>query len=177
MNKPKALFKKSGSSLIQNSFHALSEISDRTVLLGTGKLPEILNAADLIPDVPGLNGPLAGMLSAFRWSPGSTWIISSVDMPLMHKGAWEWLLRQRKPGTWAILPKIRGSKGVETTGAVYEPMIFEYVESLAMKGTTKLQEIAMHPKVSTPLIPKSLIHAWRNVNSPAEWKEVLSLYA
>jgi len=172
MGRPKALLRISGETLAEKAFNILSEISDRTVLLGAGQLPEILDAADLIPDVPGLNGPLAGMLSAFRWSPGSTWIISSVDMPLMHKDAWEWLLSRRKPGTWAILPKIRGSKGVETTGAVYEPMIFEYVESLAMKGTTKLQEIAGHPKVSAPLIPESLIPAWRNVNSPADWKEV-----
>lgn len=177
MGRPKALLKMRGKTLAEKAFNALSEISGRTVLLGTGQLPEILNNADLIPDVPGLNGPLAGMLSAFRWSPGSTWIISSVDMPLMHKDAWKWLLSRRKPGIWAILPRIRGSKGVETTGAVYEPMIFEYLESLAMKGMAKLQEIAVHPKVSTPFIPKSLIPAWRNVNSPAEWKEVLSLYA
>jgi molybdopterin-guanine dinucleotide biosynthesis protein MobB len=162
MGRPRALLKMSGKRLAEKAFNALSEISVRTVLLGTGQLPEILNTADLIPDVPGLNGPLAGMLSAFRWSPGSTWIISSVDMPLMHEDAWKWLLSRRKPGIWAILPRIRGSKEVETTGAVYEPMIFEYLESLATKGTAKLQEIAGHPKVSTPFIPKSLIPAWRN---------------
>jgi molybdopterin-guanine dinucleotide biosynthesis protein A len=113
------------------------------------------------------------MLSAFRWAPESSWIISSVDMPLMNKEAWEWLLSQRKPGVWAVLPKIRGSRGLEATGAVYEPMIFKHVESLAARGKASLQEIAKHGKVITPVIPKSLSCAWTNVNTQSEWEKIL----
>ena len=80
-------------------------------------------------------------------------------MPLMRKDAWEWLLSQRKPGIWAVLPKIKGSKGVETTVVVYEPMIFEHIESLAGNGNSKLQDIAAHPRGITPIIPKSLTEA------------------
>ena len=175
MGTPKTLLKIKGRTLTARSFDILSAVSENTVLLGSGRIPKSLYSADRLPDVPNIHGPLAGMLSAFRWSPESTWIISSVDMPLMHKDAWAWLLSQRKPGAWAVLPKIQGSKGVETTGAVYEPMLFEYVESLAMKGTAKLQEIARHPKVTTPLVPDALVRAWRNVNTPADWIKVLDL--
>lgn len=173
MGRPKALLKRGGITLVERSFKILSEVSEKAMLLGSGRLPECLDTAERLPDIQGLHGPLAGLLSAFRWAPQSAWLISSVDMPLMHKDAWEWLLDQRKPGTWAVLPKIRGGRGVETTGAVYEPMIFEYVESLAMEGTAKLQKIARHPKVTTPLIPEALSCAWRNVNTPEEWKKVL----
>ncbi|PKL52109.1 MAG: molybdopterin-guanine dinucleotide biosynthesis protein B [Nitrospira bacterium HGW-Nitrospira-1] len=173
MGRPKALLKREGITLAERSFKILSEVSEKAMLLGSGQLPECLDAEERLPDIQGLHGPLAGILSAFRWAPQSAWIISSVDMPLMHKGAWEWLLNQRKPGIWAVLPKIRGSRGVETTGAVYEPMIFEYVESLARKGTMKLQEIMLHPKVLTPVIPKTLAQAWQNVNTAADWKRVL----
>ena len=172
MGTPKVLLKIKGRSLAVRSFNTLSAVSEKVVLLGAGQIPPSLHSADRLPDVPNIPGPLAGMLSAFRWSPDSAWIISSVDMPLMHKDAWEWLLGQRKPGVWAVLPKIPGSKGVETTGAVYEPMLFEYVESLAGQGTAKLQEIARHPKVMTPLVPKALVPAWSNVNTPAEWKKL-----
>ena len=175
MGTPKSLLKIKGRTLLARSFDTLSAIAKKTVLLGPGHLPKSLLCADRLSDIPNVKGPLAGMLSAFRWSPDSAWIISSVDMPLMHKDAWEWLLSQRKPGIWAVLPKIKGSIGVETTGSVYEPMIFEYVESLARCGKAKLQDIAAHPKVITPLIPRTLAHAWKNVNSPAEWKKVSAL--
>ncbi|MDA8089156.1 MAG: molybdopterin-guanine dinucleotide biosynthesis protein B [Nitrospiraceae bacterium] len=176
MGTPKALLKMKGKTLAEGSFSVLSAVSGKTVLLGSGQLPESLKTADRLPDVRGVEGPLSGILSAFRWAPESAWIISSVDMPCMHKRAWEWLLSQRKPGVWAVLPKIKGSKGVETTGAVYEPMIFEHVESLAREGITTLQEIARHPKVMTPVIPESFSAAWSNVNTLAEWKKTLLLH-
>jgi molybdopterin-guanine dinucleotide biosynthesis protein A len=174
MGTPKSLLKIKGRTLAARSFDLLGAVSEKTVLLGSGQIPKSLYPANRLPDVPNVQGPLSGMLSAFRWSPESSWIISSVDMPLMHKDAWEWLLTQRKPGAWAVLPKIRGSKGVETTGAMYEPMIFAHVESLAMEGTAKLQEIARHPKVITPLVPAALAYAWKNVNTPADWIKVKS---
>lgn len=173
MGRPKALLKLKGKTLAERSFDILSDVSGKALLLGSGQLPEGLIDVERLPDVTGLKGPLSGILSAFRWAPENAWIISSVDMPLMHKNAWEWLLSQRTPGVWAVLPRIRGSKGVETTGAVYEPMIFEHVESLAREGTVKLQEIAAHPKVMTPLVPKSLAYAWNNANTPAEWKKII----
>jgi molybdopterin-guanine dinucleotide biosynthesis protein MobB len=174
MGTPKTLLKIKDKTLAARSFDILSAISEKTVLLGSGLIPKSLCSADKLPDVPNVHGPLSGMLSAFRWAPDSAWIISSVDMPLMHKDAWEWLLSQRRPGTWAVLPKIRETKGVETTGAVYEPMIFEYVESVAGNGNAKLQDIAVHPKVITPIIPNPLVEAWKNVNTPGEWTKVKS---
>lgn len=173
MGRPKALLKIKGRSLASRSFDVLSAVSKKTVLLGSGQLPGSLREADRLADVPGVNGPLAGILSAFRWAPGSAWIISSVDMPLMHKEAWKWLLSHRRPGVWAVLPKIKGSRGVETTGAVYEPMIFGYAESLAARGIASLQEMAKHGKVITPVIPEALSGAWSNVNTPGEWEKTL----
>jgi len=173
MGAPKSLLKIKGRTMAARSFAMLSAVSEKTVLLGSGQIPASLHAADHLADLPGVRGPLAGMLSAFRWSPESAWIISSVDMPLMNNEAWEWLLSQRKPGVWAVLPKIRGSRGLEATGAVYEPMIFEHVESLAAEGRASLQEIAKHGKVITPVIPKSLSCAWTNVNTQSEWGKIL----
>ncbi len=172
MGRPKTLLRMREVTLAQRSYEILTEVSQKAMLLGAGELPECLNSAGRLPDIEGPRGPLAGMLSAFRWAPRSAWIISSVDMPLMHKEAWEWLLKQRKPGTWAVLPKIQGSMGVETTGAVYEPMIFDYVETLAIKAGMKLQDIMLHPKVFTPVVPKTLAKAWKNVNTVADWEKL-----
>jgi molybdopterin-guanine dinucleotide biosynthesis protein MobB len=165
---PETLLKIKGRSLAGRSFNILSPLAEKTVLLGPGQIPQSLNTADRLSDVPGIHGPLAGMLSAFRWSPHSAWMIASVDMPRMNKDAWDWLLGQRKPGVWAVLPRIKGRRRVETTGAVYEPMIFEHIESLAKRRNPRLQDIAKHPKVITPVIPESLAHVWRNVNTPPD---------
>jgi molybdopterin-guanine dinucleotide biosynthesis protein A len=175
MGRPKTLLKMKGKTLAARSINILSGVSEKAVLLGSGQIPESLNNVARLSDVTDVTGPLAGMLSAFRWAPKSAWIISSVDMPFMQKEAWNWLLSKRRPGVWAVLPKIKGIKGVETTGAVYEPMIFEYMESLASQGTAKLQEVACHPKVITPIIPKSLVDAWANVNTHSEWEKAVQL--
>ncbi|MEJ2683795.1 MAG: molybdopterin-guanine dinucleotide biosynthesis protein B [Candidatus Sulfobium sp.] len=174
MGTSKALLRIGTESLIERSFSVLSRVSSGTVLLGSEDIPEGLASTDRLPDIPGIKGPLAGMLSAFRWDPASAWIISAVDMPMMSGHAWNWLLKQRKPGVWAVLPRLTAESAAETTGACYEPMIFEYVEELARKGVFKLQTIARHPKVITPRVPPAIAAAWKNVNTAAEWKNALS---
>lgn len=174
MGTSKAMLRVGAQSLIERSFSTLSKISSGTVLLGSGDVPETLASSCRLPDAPGVKGPLSGILSAFRWDPESTWIISAVDMPLMSEDAWNWLTKQRRPGVWAILPRIGTGSAAEMTGACYEPMIFEYIEELARKRVFRLQAIARHPKVITPLIPPGIASSWKNVNTAAEWKEALS---
>lgn len=175
MGTSKSLLDIGGETLAGRSLKTLSGVASRAVLLGAGSLPESLHDIDRLPDVEGAGGPLAGILSAFRWDPESAWIISAVDMPLMNAEAWDWLLSQRRSGVWAVLPRLGPDSPAETTGACYEPMIFDHVESLFSKGVSRLQEIAKHPKVITPIIPESLAPAWRNVNTPEEWKKLLNL--
>ncbi len=174
MGRTKALLEINGVTLIERSFAILSKVTKKTVLLGKTDLPESLRNVDMLPDIDGSTGPLSGLLSAFRWAPDSTWIISAVDMPFMHEDAWNWLLRQRKPGIWAILPQLKGKQHAETTGACYEPMIFDFVESINRTGKSRLQEIAEHPKVITPEIPGTISSAWENINTVDEWKQALS---
>ena len=174
MGRSKALLRIGRESLIERSFSILSGVTLQTALLGSGEVPASLASACRLPDAPGVEGPLAGMLSAFRWDHQSAWVISAVDMPLMNEQAWKWLLKQRRPGAWAVLPRLADKSAAETTGACYEPMIFEYLEELAREGIFKLQAIARHPKVITPIIPPALAASWKNANTLAEWKELLS---
>lgn len=175
MGSPKGLLQIRGRTMMERAYETLSAVSRRTLLLGAGTIPDGLTAADRLPDITEVKGPLAGMLSAFRWNPRSAWLISSVDMPFMHKEAWQWVLSQRKPGVWAVMPRREGSETVEATGACYEPEIFGYAESLAQKGIARLQSLASHPKVIKPVIPTHLEQAWKNVNTAHEWKEILAV--
>ncbi|MHB8883110.1 MAG: molybdopterin-guanine dinucleotide biosynthesis protein B [Thermodesulfovibrionales bacterium] len=174
MGRPKTLLEISGTTLVERAAEVLSGVSQRVLLLGSAELPGSMLTADRLPDAADSRGPLSGMLSAFRWDFRSTWLMSSVDMPLMRREAWEWLLAQRRPGAWAVMPQREGSEKVEVTGACYEPMIFGYAESLAQKGIARLHAIASHPKVLKPVVPKHLEDAWGNVNTPDEWERILS---
>ncbi len=175
MGTSKAMLKIREETLIERSLRTLGKIAARTLFLGSAELPGHLGGVDRLTDAAGVEGPMAGILSAFRWAPESTWIISAVDMPLMDKEAWEWVMGQRRPGVWAVLPLLKSGAKAETMAACYEPMIFDEVEALAQKGIRTLQVLADHPKVITPLVPESLSHAWKNVNTSKEWDEALAL--
>jgi molybdopterin-guanine dinucleotide biosynthesis protein MobB len=170
MGTDKALLRIGGEIFAERAFRMLGGVAAKTVLLGSAELPGPLGRADRLPDAAGVAGPMAGVLSAFRWAPESAWIISAVDMPFMDREAWEWVLGQRRPGVWAVLPLLKRGAKAETMAGCYEPMIFGEVESLARTGISTLQELTRHPKVITPLVPKSLAHAWKNVNTISEWK-------
>jgi molybdopterin-guanine dinucleotide biosynthesis protein A len=175
MGTSKALLKIREETLLERSFKTLGKIAARTLFLGSAELPRHLCGADRLTDAAGVEGPMAGILSAFRWAPESTWIISAVDMPFMDKEAWEWVLGHRRPGVWAVLPLLKSGAKAETMAACYEPMIFAEVEALARNGIRTLQKLTTHPKVITPLVPESLSYAWKNVNTSKEWIEARAL--
>jgi len=175
MGRPKHLLEIGGRTLSERIRESLSRLADRTVFLGSAVLPASLLPCDCLPDVIGLQGPFSGVLSAARWAPHCAWLISSVDMPFMSEDAWRWLLSQRRPGAWAVMPRQEEAEFVEMTGALYEPMIFDYMETLAGKGIRRLQTVAQHPKVIKPVIPPNLAKAWKNVNTPGEWDVVRAL--
>jgi molybdopterin-guanine dinucleotide biosynthesis protein A len=170
MGTDKSLLRIGGETFAERSFRILSGVTSRTVLLGPAELPGHLGGADRLPDTAGVQGPMAGLLSAFRWAPESAWIISAVDMPFMDKEAWGWVLGHRRPGVWAVLPVLKKGAKAETMAACYEPAVFSVVESLARAGIATLQELTRNPHVITPLIPKSLAPSWKNVNTITEWK-------
>ena len=188
MGRPKALLEIDGETLAERVFRVLTstgcnKTSTRCepVLLGSGPLPEYLAGRITLPDPPGLAGsltaslagPMAGLLAAARWAPGSTWIICAVDMPGITPEALEWLMSMRRPGVWAVLPQLPGSRGVEPLFACYEPMIFPYIESLALKGNLALNKVAEHPKAITPQVPARLVPAFININTPQEWQRTV----
>jgi molybdopterin-guanine dinucleotide biosynthesis protein A len=175
MGMSKAMLKIREETLVERSFNILGKIAARTLFLGSAELPGHFGCADRLTDAAGVEGPMAGILSAFRWAPESTWIISAVDMPFMDREAWKWVMGQRRPGVWAVLPLLKSGAKAETMAACYEPMIFGEVEALARHGIHTLQKLAGHPKVITPLVPESLSHAWKNVNTSKEWNEARAL--
>jgi molybdopterin-guanine dinucleotide biosynthesis protein MobB len=118
-----------------------------------------------LPDAPALRGPLAGILAAMRWAP-ATWTIAACDLPRVREAAVDWLLAQRRPGTWAVLPRVGGE--VQPLLAVYEPQALPLLEAIAADGAPAPSRLVGRPHVATPEPPAELADCWRGVNTPEE---------
>jgi molybdopterin-guanine dinucleotide biosynthesis protein MobB len=167
MGSPKQLLELGGRTFLERTIDALAPHAERVVLIGEGPVPPA--AADLprIPDPPGLGGPLAGILGAMRWAPDATWLVAGCDQPLITGEAVAWLLDRRRPGIWAVMPRLRES-GVEPLLAVYDARVRSLLETIAAAGRLAPGVIASDPRILTPRPDGELARAWRNVNTPEE---------
>jgi len=164
MGRPKHLAKLGGQTLLERAWHAVAAHGSKVVLLGqargTARRP-------WLPDAPGVSGPLAGILAAQRWHPAAAWLITACDMPALGAEALAWVLAQRRPGRWAVIPAHPDGR-LEPLAAVWEPQAAPLLEDLVLRGEPAPRLAARHPKVATPPLPAELREAFRNVNTPAE---------
>ena len=173
MGHPKHMLQKKGRTWIERTVEVLDQLTSRVIVAGTGTLPESVRDRDRLVDVPNVRGPMAGILAALRWSPGSTWLVTACDLPLLSLPALEWLLSTRAPGVWATLPRLKGPEdGIEPLLAHYDFRSRLSLENLASEGEFSLSRLATHPKIIMPSPPSSLITAWQDVNTPAQLEQV-----
>jgi molybdopterin-guanine dinucleotide biosynthesis protein MobB len=155
-----------GRSLLRRSADALRGVVAQLVVLGRAELPDDVAADAQLADAPGCGeGPLAAMLTAWRWAPRCAWLMAACDMPAITSEALDWLLGHRRPGRWAVMPRWR-SGHLEPLLAVYEPQAAYLFAQQLGSGRLSLHGISSHETVHTPTIPASLGGAWLNVNSP-----------
>lgn len=171
MGTPKQFLRVDGGTLLDRTAAALAS-AGLVALLG-GDLADGARstggASPRLPDAPNLRGPLAGILAALRWDP-VTWAIASCDLPRLRAEAVEWLLTQRQPGRWAVLPRVGGI--VQPLLAVYEPQALPMLEAIAAAGAAGPSRLEGQPHVATPEPPPELVDCWRGVNTPQELAEL-----
>ncbi len=174
MGRPKHLIETGGRTWLERTMEVLGSKVERVVVLGVGDLPPGLTASERLPDAPGVDGPMAGLLAAMRWAPGSTWLMAACDLPEMGPVALEWLLDTRRPGVWATLPRLSGRRTAEPLLAHYDLRGRLLLEELAAAGRFTPSRLAGHPKVLTPEPPQRLRGAWINVNTEDELRDRLT---
>jgi molybdopterin-guanine dinucleotide biosynthesis protein A len=175
MGTPKAALTWRGRTLLDIAVAALAPTVKEVVLLGDppGPAEATPTAGPLrrIPDPPDLKGPLAGILAALRAEPDAVWIVTACDQPWASAVAVEWLLGQRRPDRWAVLP--RGADGrIEPMPALYEPRARPVLEAMAERGELAPRALAEERSVATPEIPPEIRRAWISVNTPAEYERL-----
>jgi len=171
MGRPKQLVVHRGVTLSERAVEAISGPVEKIVLAGSGLVPRPLESLPRLPDSPGLVGPLAGILSVMRWAPDATWVVAACDMPRVNSEAVAWLIGQRRPGVWAVMPSLRHGR-VEPLLAVYEPQARPLLEAQAACSRWGPRHLAANDRVICPTPPAELSAAWENVNTPEEMASV-----
>jgi molybdopterin-guanine dinucleotide biosynthesis protein A len=170
MGTTKALLVLDGVTFFERVARALAPVVERTVVLGRGELPSGAERFVRLDDVA-VPGPLGGLLAAFTFAPEAAWIVAPCDLPLLTVEAFRWLVAQRSPRHWAVLPRL-GDGRVEPLAALYEPGAGEHLQALAASGRFALQPLAELPGVLAPTPPPELAPCWSNVNTPDELARV-----
>jgi molybdopterin-guanine dinucleotide biosynthesis protein MobB len=160
MGRPKHLLQVGGKTWLEHTVVTVQPLVEQVVLLGGGEVPESLRLLPILPDSPDNEGPLAGMLAAMRWRPRVSWLFVACDLPQISYEAVEWLLRQRAPGTWAVLPRAPGGQGVEPLFALYE-----FRARFMLERSLAPSDLARLAGVTTPELPSKIALAWSNLNT------------
>lgn len=168
MGRPKHLLRQEGQTWIERTVALLRLRTEQVIVAGAGVLPPSLAGMPCVDDVPGLGGPLAGILSAFRQYPDVSWLMAACDLPDLEQDALQWLLDSRAPGVVAVLPDLADDGRVEPLLAYYDRQCRPLLETMAATGQRRMQWLRQASGVIPPQPPAALRPSWRNVNIPQE---------
>jgi len=173
MGKPKHLIKgPDGKTWLENTIATISLFVDGVVVVGAGDIPEELAGVTRLPDIPGIKGPVSGILSASRWQPLVSWLLVACDMPLITKEALAWLLSDRRAGDWGRVPLLEGASYFEPLLAFYDFRSRQLFEEQVCIGNMRIGRVGSDAKIANPVVPDELRHCWKNVNTPEQLKKV-----
>ncbi|MFC1650424.1 molybdopterin-guanine dinucleotide biosynthesis protein B [Candidatus Latescibacterota bacterium] len=168
MGKPKHLIEDNGKTWLEKTVNSLKHAVQKVVFSGDGEIPEEFSkksGIERLTDVPGIEGPMAGILSCMRWAPHVSWLVVSCDLPDISTDAVNWLLSTRKPGVWATLPRMNDTEYIEPLFAHYDFRSQTLLETLAANAVFSPAQISDNSKVINISPPENLAPSWKNINS------------
>ncbi len=169
MGRPKHLIRdERGKSWLERALATISPFVDELFISGRGELPAALEEIERIDDLPGLQGPLAGVGALVKQRPHTSWLVLACDMPYITEQSIAWLLAQRKGRYRAVIPRNPVTGRSEPLLAWYDYRCSLLVENLIMSGSRRISELGSTEMVQQPLIPDGLVDGWRNVNYPGD---------
>ena len=160
-----------GKTWLQRSISIVEPEVVSVVISGAGDIPDTLASYQRIADIQGVAGPLSGIASAMRYNSAVSWLLLACDMPGISTEAINWLLKQRKPGRIAIIPKNPESGMSEPLFAWYDFRCSSHIQTLLSSGERRISRVRRMDGVYEPKIPGKLHYAWRNINRPEERRE------
>ena len=182
MGSAKALLEWHGETFVERITTVLTTVVPEVVLLGSPPaLPPALAGLQVIDDLPGACGPLAGVLAAIAARPGAAWLIVTCDQPLLQTATLAWLIARRQIDRIAVLPRLVPGR-IEPFPGIYEPGCRAALAAIAGRAAGlanaagagrgrggSLQPLAGLADVRIAPVPRALRGALRGVNTAAEW--------
>ena len=168
MGRPKTMLTLGDRSILERIVNVAERLAHRVVLVGSAPVPDAVQGLTQLPDAPGVDGPLAGVLGAMRHSPQARWLVLACDLAMVGIEAARWLLSQAGPGRWAVLPHLDLPRHREPVFAVYDPPAGVLLEQGARRGERAICRILDHRVAHSPRVPAPFRDAWTNVNAPAD---------
>ncbi len=172
MGTPKHLIYHANKTWLETIVAHLQPITEQIVIAGGGEVPTPLAHLQRLPDIPEAKGPIAGLLSAMRWAPHASWLVNACDLPLIQQKALTWLLEEREPGVWGVIPQLPQSDSIEPLAAYYDFRLVHVLEEMVSANNYRLSDLAHHPKVATPMPHCNLLPCWKNFNSQADLESI-----
>jgi molybdopterin-guanine dinucleotide biosynthesis protein A len=116
-------------------------------------------------------GPLAGILSAMKKFPTSSWLVLACDLPFVTPQTIDHLIKNRDSARIATAYKSSHDGLPEPLCALWESGYYSSILQLFKQGVHCPRKvlIRLHAQILEPLDPKAL----DNVNNPEEYQEAL----
>lgn len=150
-----------GRTVLARVVRSVRSHVDQVVLLGTVRVPSSLSHWPVLPDVPGMAGPLAGLRTAMRWSPFYGWFFLDGDMAPLTGAVYSWFSSLRKPGVRAIFPRFN-----EYSPLQLFPSFLDWRARVWLERVDRLHELSACRGIITPRIPPTLQAGWMKLNPP-----------
>ena len=166
MGRPKHLLMHRHKTWLEHTVDQMTAVCHDVAICGRGDIPSSLAPQPRLSDPPDVQGPMAGILACLRWLPNAAWLVAACDLPQLTQPALEWLLSQRAPGIWGVMPRVANAAGLEPLLAYYDGRCHSLCEALVAQGNYCPLPLAEHARVLTPVIPTALAGAWENANTP-----------
>lgn len=171
MGSPKQLLvDAAGQTWLERTCRRLEKCVERVVISGSGALPDSLPGFEVIDDLPGIPGPLAGIAAVLAAYPHVSWLIVACDMPNITVEAIEWVLAQRAVGSSAVIPCNELTAMAEPLFAWYDSCCLAIIAQMIGAGEYRPRRIVKAAPVHCVMIPAHLRICWQNVNDRQAFK-------
>ncbi|MFQ5432903.1 MAG: molybdopterin-guanine dinucleotide biosynthesis protein B [Nitrospinota bacterium] len=166
MGSPKSLLEIDSETFAEKQYRILQNKCDEVYLLGTGRLPESLRDAPRLADPHGIEGPIAGLITAGRFAPSADWLVLAVDMPNVKESHIEKLLTGRKPGFRCVMAQNPDSGKTDPLCALYSSQLL-HITDARRQGELSITKLLarLGEKGAEGLLDAT---ALKNVNRPEE---------
>ena len=161
-----------GLSQAGRALRLLRRFCGRTYLsLRDGQdIPLGAEGAPVLRDQPGAEGPLAGLLAAFRAEPQAAWLVLACDLPLVHAGLLARLVarHKREPGLPFVACAGSGDCWPEPLCAIYARPAGPILARYAARGEFSPRRIMVGESAALLDVSGDDAAALINVNTPQD---------